>query len=106
MAKQNSIDIDKYILVTDANRKFCIRMGRKCYVMSYFNKAWKEDGQFMIRPRLKEGWFYFGSHKCFVTKEELRSEYTESFKEVIDHFIKEKKLYIIPSEHLIKFEKP
>ena len=106
MAKQNSIKLEDYILVTELNRKMCIRLGRKVHILSQFNGTIKSDGEFIIRPRLTEGWYYWGTNKCFVTKDESREEYVQSFKEVIDHFIKQKQLFINPKQHIVKFEKP
>lgn len=105
--KSNDFKIEDYVLVTELNRKFAVRVGRKMHVFSLFKGKWENNGNFVIRPRMdSEGWFYFGTHKCFVTKIESRQEYVDSFKEVIDHFIKEKKLYIKYSERIVKFEKP
>ncbi len=100
MAKKSKIS-ESLVLVTEINRKFCIKLGRECLV---FDEKDNPAGNFTIRPRLKKGWMEAGDHKFFVSEDENPSEYAESFDSIISHFIKIKRLYVDTSKPLIIFK--
>jgi hypothetical protein len=100
MAKKTKIP-ESYTLVTEANRKFSIKLGRQCFVL---DENEKPAGEFTIRPRLKKGWLEFGPYKAFISENEDAKEYADSFDSIISHFIKKKQLYIDTNKPLITFK--
>lgn len=92
------------LLVTDANRRHCIVLGRKMYVYQKNGSQFDNIGEFVIRPRLKKGNYTCDGISTYIHNEEGREEYQQSFDQVISHLIKIKKLYINIQEPLSKFE--
>ena len=103
--KSSKVSKEEVILITEKNRKHTVIKGRLVYVCEDFDKKNLQIvGKFDIRPRIKKGWRKFGSNEFFCKEDELRSEYIDSFKTVLDQGIKAKKLYINPKNRLIKYE--
>ena len=95
---------DSFTKVTPLNRKFCIIMGRECFVTGFDGKIDKEQ-TFMIRPRLKhKGWFQWNENKCFVETIESAEDYAQGFDDVITTLIKAERLYVDTTKKLITFK--
>lgn len=105
-SKVSDADFDGLVQVTEANRKFCVVLGRTLYSIVKAGKTHELHGWFEIRPRLTKGILMIGNVKISVWRDdEGMNEYRDTFKGVIDLLIKDKSLYINPKEELIKYAK-
>lgn len=111
MAKKKDVStiVDNLIQVTEANRKFCIKLGRKVHRYKKTTKGYEYHHWFDIRPRLQMGWLTITGGeipvwKVFISKDEDREDYIDGFDSIIKLGIKEGILYINPEEPLIKYD--
>lgn len=98
--------IEKYILVTDKNRKFCVKLGRMMLVIENKGNAFNKLGEYPIRPRMRKGWMKINGHSVNVSENEDRDEYVSTFKALNDLWITKGFLYIDPEMKLIEYELP
>ena len=102
--KASKKKVESLVKVTEINRKFCIKIGRRCYAYKTTGKAFDEIGQIDIRPRIHKGWMKIDGKNVNISEDEDPIEYATGMKAVIDLLIREGKLYINPEEPLIKYE--
>lgn len=103
---------DAYILVTEANRKHCIVMGRVLWRLKDYDRQFLEVTSFYyIRPQHVKGKRTITNYPglsvpwvVWIFNEESEEEWAESFKSVIDHDIASGTLYIKKNEPLMEFE--
>jgi len=90
--------------VTEQNKKFCLKVGRKLHVYKTTGNAFDKIGEFDYRPRLKKGWMKIDGKSVNISETEDPIEYVNGMRAVINLLIKEEKLYINSDEPLIKYE--
>jgi hypothetical protein len=111
-ASYKPADLDeKFIKVTETNRKHAVVMGRVMYVFGKEAQGTKfvEQGTFDIRPRMQKGVLVVEKHplykpfETYVKNEETMDDYRDGFKSVIDLLVKQGRLYIKKGEATIKY---
>lgn len=112
--------IDNFILVTEANRKNAITLGRIYYFIEPSGSKFMFQGASVIRPLLKKGhwnWPHFPwaiipkdvqnkTHwRQYINEDEDYNEWKCSFDKLISDGITNKTLYINPKDEILKFYK-
>jgi hypothetical protein len=102
---------EQFVLVTADNRKNAIVLGRVLYSIIDEGGPIQYCGSFTIWPQMQKGMIRVTGHPftdfksdIFVDDEPLES-YAKSYKSVIDHLIAKKRLYVKPTDQIVKFFK-
>jgi hypothetical protein len=104
-------ELKDYTLVTPANRKNVVVMGRILYAISINGSLVEYLGYFVIRPRLERGRIkvfnhpHLKDHDIFINEDEDFNNYRESYDSLISLLIRKKQLYFKIKDQLVKHEK-
>ena len=104
-------EFKKFTLVTPENRKRVVIIGRILYAIEHSGTIMNYNGSFVIRPRLKEGWFKMEGHpfikdiNLYIAEEESREDWSRGFDTVISYLIDKKQLYFKLNDKLVDFNK-
>ncbi len=102
---------DRYILVTEQNRKHCIVLGRVLWRLKHYDAQNLEvTSWYDVRPRHVKGKMTLINYPKLsapftfcIFNEESEDEYAESFRSVLKHDIESGILYIKKDEPLMEY---
>lgn len=110
--------IDNFVLVTEANRKNAITLGRIYYFIEPSGSKFIFLGANVIRPLLKKGYWNWPHYpwavvpkdvqnkthwRQYYDKDEDYTEWKDFFDKIITDGINKKTLYICPKDEILKF---
>lgn len=106
-------EVDSLVLVTSENRKFCICLGRRVYLLGTTQYIYSINTpdflKFIIFPRRLKGQLWEtdeNGFKCKYTihREELKKDFTDGIQALIHQGIQEARLYININEPLVQIK--
>lgn len=102
-------EIESYILITEENRKQCLKIGRIIHIIELVGSVYIRRGMIDVRPILKRGTWKIsesdisGAMEVYVRHDEDVNMYKRSFESIIDHIVKRKIGYINPDQKPINY---